>query len=67
MKMIFKVATNRDDSNTLPPVNKPRIFPEVEDASMDVDNSLESSTGISDGVSTTEQAPLFRRYNNNKV
>ena len=67
MKMIFKVATNRDDSNTLPPVNKPRIFPEVEDASMDVDNSVEGSTGINEGVSTTEQAPLFRRYNNNKV
>jgi len=69
MKMIFKVANNRDTANTLPPINKPREFPEETDNSVDIDNNIETSTGTSEEStsSRTDESPLFRRYNNHKV
>jgi ephrin-B len=67
MKMIFKVANNRDNANTLPPVNKPRIISEEPDNSVDIDNEIETITSLNDESSTTEQVPLFRRYNNNRI
>ena len=69
MKMIFKVANNRDNTNTLPPVNKPRIIAEEPNNSVDIDNEIETITSMNEEstTSTTEQVPLFRRYNNNRI
>ena len=70
MKMIFKVANNRDNTNTLPPVNKPRVIAEEPNNSVDIDNEIETITSIMNEestTSTTEQVPLFRRYNNNRI
>ena len=66
MKMIFKVASNRD--NPTHHINEPRIIQDEPDNSVDVDTDIEPNSGESvvSTTATTEQKstePLFR-YNN---
>ena len=64
MKMIFKVASNRENTNDLSHINEPRVVPEEPNNSVDVDTDDEHRTGASDVSTSTskEQSPLFR-YN----
>ena len=64
MKMIFKVANNRDSSNPHSHINEPRMGEEQPNNSVevDIDTAIKSDTNEISTTTTTEQSPLIR-YN----
>ena len=69
MKMIFKVANNRENTeDNMPHLNEPRLDVDEPNNNVDIDNNIETSTtSEEDTSSSTEQISLFRRYNDNRV
>ena len=70
MKMIFKVANNRENNeDNMPHINEPRLDVDESNNNVDISNDIDTSTESEeeDTSSSTEQISLFRRYNDNRV